>query len=87
MVTDNEQARQSDVIAQLQGFQDELIARRLPAWLKRLNPEHFALLGEALQAGLAARYQLSAIFSRVQDIDRFAERQLAGRLQLTTPVD
>ncbi|WP_313318303.1 dermonecrotic toxin domain-containing protein [Pseudomonas sp.] len=87
MVTDNEQARQSDVIAQLQGFQDELIARRLPAWLKRLNPEHFALLGEALQAGLAARYQLSAIFSRVQDIDRFAEQQLAGRLQLTTPVD
>lgn len=87
MATDNHHSTQSDAITQLRNFQDGFIAGRLPDWLKKLNPAHFALLSEALHAGLATRQQLSTIFSRVQNIDEFARKRVADQFGLKTAPD
>lgn len=87
MATDNLHSTPSDVSAQMRSFQDGFIARRLPDWLKKLNPARFALLSEALHAGLVTRRQLSAIFSRVQNIDEFAKERIIDRFGLSTAPD
>jgi len=87
MATDNLHSTQPAVAAQLRSFQDGFIARRLPDWLKKLNPAHFALLSEALHAGLATRRQLSAIFSKVQNIDEFAKARVADQFGPSTAPD
>ncbi|NQD76388.1 dermonecrotic toxin domain-containing protein, partial [Pseudomonas sp. CM27] len=83
----DDHSTQSDVTEQLRSFQDSFIASRLPGWLKKLNPTHFALLSEALHAGLAARRQLCATFSRVQGIDEFARKHVAAQVGLNAPPD
>ncbi|QHG66367.1 dermonecrotic toxin domain-containing protein [Pseudomonas putida] len=87
MATDNFHSTPSDVSTQLRSFQDGFIARRLPGWLQKLDPARFALLSEALHAGLATRRQLSAIFSRVQNIDEFARRRIVDQFGLSTAPD
>ncbi|MGJ7551987.1 dermonecrotic toxin domain-containing protein [Pseudomonas alloputida] len=87
MTTDNPHSTLSDASAQLRSFQDGFITRRLPGWLKKLDPARFALLSEALHAGLATRRQLSAIFSRVQNIDEFAKQRIVDRFGLSTAPD
>lgn len=85
MATNKKRSTQSDVIAQLQSYQDGFIASRLPNWLKKLKPAHFSLCGEALQASLVTRQQLSKMLSRLEGIDTFASKCISSQLALPGP--
>lgn len=87
MATDTHPSIHTDLIAPLQRYQDSFIASRLPDWLKKLKPAHFALLSEALQASLVTRRQLSAIFARLQNIDEFARKCIADQFELSAAPD
>ncbi|NIF18774.1 NEL-type E3 ubiquitin ligase domain-containing protein [Pantoea sp. Cy-639] len=65
-----------DALAVAQRYQDSLIARRLPAWMSKVDPSNFGLLAQALQSGLLCRQRLAGIWARVEPVDRFARARL-----------
>ncbi|MBV4507456.1 leucine-rich repeat domain-containing protein [Pseudomonas sp. BW13M1] len=74
-------ATQIDTLAIEQDYQDRLVARRLPSWLRGLNQAQFAVLGEALKTSLRCRQGLSKALARIQGIDHFARPLLQQALR------
>ena len=82
-MTDNppQQSTAVDPLAVAQAYQDQVIARRLPAWVTRLGEPEFTLLGDALRQLLDCDQRLSCAFSRIRNIDEFARPLLQQALQ------
>lgn len=70
-----------DSLAVAQAYQDQLIAKRLPAWVTRLSESEFTLLGDALRRLLDCEQKLSAAFARIRHIDVFTKPLLQQALQ------
>ncbi|MBC3436677.1 hypothetical protein HU735_14740 [Pseudomonas sp. BW16M2] len=73
--------RQIDTLAIEQAYQDRLVARHLPSWLRGLNQAQLAVLGEALKTSLRCRQGLSKALARIQGIDHFARPLLQQALR------
>lgn len=69
-----------DTLAIAQQFQDRLIARRLPDWVIQVHDMHYPDLVEALHIGLRCRQRLRTLWSRVEQIERFARQQLQAAM-------
>ncbi|WP_313643781.1 NEL-type E3 ubiquitin ligase domain-containing protein [Pseudomonas sp.] len=61
-----------------QGYQDHLLAQRLPTWVHDWSPARVDVLHAALQQCVDARLRLRARWAAIEPIDRFVE----GRLQV-----
>lgn len=73
--------QQPDGLDLEQAFQDQLIAARLPQWLRAARAEHLPDLSEALRQSLVLRQQLSAVLARLEGIDSFAKGRLEQALE------
>ncbi|AGZ35730.1 MAG: NEL-type E3 ubiquitin ligase domain-containing protein [Pseudomonas sp.] len=62
-------------------YQDGIIGRRLPGWLRDAPVAQLPEIGKALAQSLACRQQLNRLLTRLQDIDGFVESALATALQ------
>jgi hypothetical protein len=69
-----------DTLAVAQAYQDQLIAKRLPAWMSSLSEGEFSVLSEALRKLVHLRQQLAVAFARVRHIDDFAKPLLQQAL-------
>lgn len=69
-----------DTLAMAQACQDHYIARRLPAWMKRLSMAEFTLLSEALPELLACRAGLSSALARLRNLSAFTQPLLQQAL-------
>lgn len=72
-----------DTLAMAQACQDHYIARRLPAWMKRLSMAEFTLLSEALPELLACRAGLSSALARLRNLSAFTQPLLQQALAPT----
>ncbi|MDR2306977.1 MAG: leucine-rich repeat domain-containing protein [Paucimonas sp.] len=69
------------LLASEQRYQDHLITRRLPAWLRQAGTAQLAQLGSALRQALQARRRLQRVLAQVQPLAGFARTTLEGELQ------
>jgi len=72
---------QPDALALEQAFQDQLIAARLPPWLRATPVEHLPALAQALRQSLVSRQQLSAVLARLEGIQGFSSSRLEKALE------
>ena len=72
----------SDPLLLAQAYQDSLIAKRLPDWLKTASKEELQQLGVAMHRSLDTRRNLSKVLARIQGIDTFAIPILESQMQV-----
>lgn len=63
--------------AAIDAFQDEMIGRRLPKWLREVPVERLPEIGKALANSLLCREKLSAAMQPIEAIDNFVASGLA----------
>lgn len=64
-----------------EAFQDDIIGKCLPVWLRAASVEQVTALGEAMSLSLYFHQQVSAVLARIERIDRFALPALQDALQ------
>ncbi|MCX2891028.1 NEL-type E3 ubiquitin ligase domain-containing protein [Pseudomonas sp. DCB_BI] len=69
-----------DPLVLAQAYQDNLIAKRLPGWLKAASQQELQQLGGAMQRSLETRRNLSKLMARIQGIDTFATSLLESQM-------
>ncbi|RAS33942.1 MULTISPECIES: NEL-type E3 ubiquitin ligase domain-containing protein [unclassified Pseudomonas] len=66
-----------------EAFQDEVIGKRLPDWIRKVPVDQWPVLSQALASSLNCRQRLNTLLARIEGIDRFVasalERALAER--------
>ncbi|MFZ5936397.1 NEL-type E3 ubiquitin ligase domain-containing protein [Pseudomonas sp. HS6-2] len=70
-----------DALALAQAYQDSIIAKRLPAWLKAATTEELQQLRAAMRRSLDTRRHLSRVLAQIEGIDAFATPILASQMQ------
>ena len=73
-------AEAADPTALEKRYQDSLISRHLPPWIRKLSPKHMRLLRLALKTGLACRHRLGKVLAQLEGIDAFARRTLQAAI-------
>ncbi len=76
----------SSAQAAIDAFQDSIIGKRLPPWLRQATADQPPEISKALANSLRCREQVSAVLRRIEGIDRFVasglEKALAERYGL-----
>lgn len=70
-----------DLLATAQTYQDNIIGKRLPAWLLSASAAQLTDLGDATRHSLVLRQQLSEALAGIQSLDSFALSALQTALQ------
>ena len=76
-----ENAVASDTLAAQQTYQDQIIGKRLPDWLRQARVEQLRALGDAMRHSLLIRQRLSKVLARIQGLDSFAVATLETALK------
>ena len=71
----------ADTLATEQTYQDSIIGKRLPDWLRKASAEQLSALGDAMRHSLVVRQRLSKALARIQSIDNFAINALEKALK------
>ncbi|WP_342625278.1 NEL-type E3 ubiquitin ligase domain-containing protein [Pseudomonas alkylphenolica] len=77
----SQEAATADTLATEQTYQDSIIGKRLPAWLRLASAEQLSALGDAMRHSLVVRQRLSKALARIQGIDSFAVAALEKALK------
>ncbi|HFL2186546.1 TPA: NEL-type E3 ubiquitin ligase domain-containing protein [Pseudomonas putida] len=72
----------SDPLHLAQAYQDNLIAKRLPDWLKTASTEELQQLGRAMHRSLDTRRSLSKVLAGIRGIDTFAMPILESEMKV-----
>jgi len=67
-------------LALAEAYQDLMVARRLPGWMKALPAGHWDELAHALRQGLESRRQIKAALARVEALEPFLRARLQPAL-------
>ncbi|MFJ4156922.1 NEL-type E3 ubiquitin ligase domain-containing protein [Pseudomonas sp. NPDC089752] len=63
-----------------EAFQDDIIGKRLPPWLRKASVEQLPALGQALAKSLECRHQLTHLLARIDSIDDFVASAMEAAL-------
>lgn len=61
-------------------FQDSIIGKRLPDWLRKVPAEQMRVLGELLKKSLEYRQQLAGVLAHIESLDDFVTSALQAAL-------
>lgn len=63
-----------------EAFQDAIIGKRLPGWLRNVPADHMPALSQALSKSLAYRHQLEVMLAGIKGVDAFVASALNDAL-------
>ncbi|WP_079227495.1 NEL-type E3 ubiquitin ligase domain-containing protein [Pseudomonas putida] len=63
-----------------EAFQDEVIGKRLPDWIRKVPVDQWPVLSQALASSLECRQRLKTLLARIEGIDRFVASALENAL-------
>lgn len=63
-----------------EAFQDEVIGKRLPDWIRKVPVDQWPVLSQALASSLECRQRLKTLLARIEGIDRFVASAVENAL-------